>query len=73
MISGRRKISGRLCHPDDGARLNAIRKAKFDRGVDDSLTSADIPPDIKIVDIKKGGIDPYEFLGLMPHLEIPSR
>ena len=61
-----RYIAGSTGHPDDGGRLRAIKKAKFNRGEDDDLTEADIPPDIKLVPYEKGGVDPYEFLGLTP-------
>ena len=61
-----RYIAGSTGHPDDGKRLRAIREAKFNRGEDDDLTEADIPPDIKLVPYEEGGIDPYEFLGLTP-------
>ncbi len=59
-------IAGSTGHPDDGTRLNAIREAKFHRGEDDSLTEADIPPDIKLITYEDGGVDPYKFLGLTP-------
>ena len=61
-----RYIAGSTGHPDDGARLRAIKEAKFNRGEDDDLTEADIPPDIKLVPYEEGGVDPYEFLGLTP-------
>lgn len=61
-----RYIAGSTGHPDDGKRLRAIREAKFNRGEDDDLTQADIPPDIQLVPYEEGGIDPYEFLGLTP-------
>ena len=61
-----RYIAGSTGHPDDGDRLHAIREAKFNRGEDDDLTEADIPPDIKLVPYKEGGVNPYEFLGLTP-------
>ncbi len=61
-----RYIAGKTGHPDDGTRLNAIREAKFNRGEDDSLTEADIPPDIKLITYEDGGVDPYKFLGLTP-------
>jgi hypothetical protein len=61
-----RYIVGSTGHPDDGDRLSAIREAKFNRGEDDDLTEADIPPDIKLVPYEEGGVDPYEFLGLTP-------
>ena len=63
---GEKYICETLCTPEDGDRLSAISEAKFNRGEDDSLTEADIPPDIKIVPYEEGGIDPYEFLGLTP-------
>ena len=46
-------------HPEDGARLDAIR---FEKGK--SLTKADVPPDIKLMSFKEGAIDPYQFLEL---------
>ncbi len=61
-----RYIAGTTGHPDDGARLNAIREAKLHRGEDDFLTEADIPPDIKLITYEDGGVDPYKFLGLTP-------
>ena len=61
-----RYIIGSTGHPDDGDRLRAIKEAKFNRGEDDDLTEADIPLDIKLVLYEKGGVDPYEFLGLTP-------
>ena len=63
---GEKYICERLSTAEDGDRLSAIREAKFNRGEDDSLTEADIPSDIKIVPYEEGGIDPYEFLGLIP-------
>ena len=59
-----RYIAGSTGHPDDGGRLRAIKEAKFNRGEDDDLTEADIPPDIKLVPYEEGGVDPYKFLGL---------
>ena len=61
-----RYIAGSTGHPDDGAHLRAIKEAKFNRGEDDDLTEADIPPDIKLVPYEEGGVNPYEFLGLTP-------
>ena len=61
---GLRYIAGSTGHPDDGDRLHAIREAKFERGEDDILTEADVPPDIQLIPYEEGGIDPYEFLGL---------
>ena len=46
-------------HPEDGARLDAIR---FKKGK--SLTKADVPPDIKLMSFEEGAIDPYQFLDL---------
>lgn len=46
-------------HPEDGARLDAIR---FEKGK--SLTKADVPPDIKLISFEDGAIDPYQFLHL---------
>lgn len=61
-----RYIAASTGHPDDGDRLRAIREAKFNRGEDDDLTEADIPPDIKLLPYEEGGVNPYEFLGLTP-------
>lgn len=46
-------------HPEDGARMDAIR---FEKG--QFLTKADVPPDIKLISFEEGGIDPYQFLDL---------
>ena len=56
---GIRYITEGTGHPDDGARLHAIRMQK---GV--PLTEADIPADIQLVSYEEGRIEPYEFLGL---------
>lgn len=61
---GLRYIAGSTGHPDDGDRLHAISEAKFERGEDDILTEADVPPDIQLIPYEEAGIDPYEFLGL---------
>ncbi len=52
-------ISNVIAHPEDGARLNAIR---FEKGK--SLTKADVPPDIKLVSFEEAAINPYTFLNL---------
>ena len=54
-----RYISRFKGHPEDGARMNAIRFKK-----ERSLTEADVPSDIKLVSFEEGGIDPYQFLNL---------
>ncbi len=45
-------------HPEDGARLDAIR---FEQGK--TLTRADVPPDIKLIPIEEGAIDPLSIFG----------
>ncbi|MCY3550371.1 MAG: hypothetical protein OXH39_07905 [Candidatus Poribacteria bacterium] len=52
-------ISDIIAHPEDGARLNAIRAEKGR-----SLTEMDVPSDIKLVSFEAGAIDPYQFLDL---------
>lgn len=52
-------ISDIIAHPEDGARLNAIRAEKGR-----SLTETDVPSDIKLVSFEEGAIDPYQFLDL---------
>lgn len=64
--NGVRYISGSMGTSEDGDRLSAIKRAKVARGGDDFLTEADIPPDIKLINMEDGGVDPYEFLGLTP-------
>lgn len=64
--NGVRYISGSMGLPEDGDRLRAIKRAKVARGGKDYLTEADIPPDIKLINMEEGGVDPYEFLGLTP-------
>lgn len=56
---GVRYITRASGHPDDGARLHAIREKKEKPFV----TEGDIPLDIKLVPYEEGGINPYEFLG----------
>ncbi len=64
MDNGVRYISGSMGLPEDGDRLRAIKRAKIARGGEDYLTEEDIPPDIKLINMEEGGVDPYEFLGL---------
>lgn len=64
--NGVRYISGSMGVPEDGDRLRAIKRTKVARGGEDYLTEADIPSDIKLVNMEDGGIDPYKFLGLTP-------
>ncbi len=54
-----RYISEILATGADGKRLHAIRREKGK-----SLTSEDIPADIKLVPFEEGGIDAYVFLNL---------
>ncbi len=57
----RRYISGHMCTGEDGARLRAIRGKNSNRR---KIRASDVPLDIKLIDMDKAGIDPYEFLGL---------
>ena len=65
-VFGRIRISGMLGHPDDCMRVRTKKKARFERGVDRELFMFDVPRDIKIVEMKEAGLDPYQFLGLTP-------
>ena len=55
-----RYVSRMIAHPDDAARLNAIKLEKK-RPL---LEEVDIPLDIKLVSFQDGAIDPYTFLDL---------
>ena len=55
-----RYVSRMIAHPDDTARLNAIKFEKK-RLI---LEEVDIPSDIKLVSFQEGAIDPYTFLDL---------
>ena len=55
-----RYVSRMIAHPDDAARLNAIKLGKK-RPL---LEEWDIPSDVKLVSFEEGAIDPYTFLDL---------
>lgn len=58
------KMSG---EPKASMRLQAIIKAKREQGK--PFTKEDVPDDIKLVTYDKGGIDPYQYLGLQKNDE----
>lgn len=58
---GLRYVQRSFGHPADGERIREIVAKKVSRG--EVLTQADIP-DIKLITLEEGGIDPYSFLDL---------
>ena len=58
---GSKYLAGRSGYPETVDRLSAIAKAKFNRGEDDSLTEADIPPDIQLIPYEEGALTHISF------------